>query len=148
MSKFDMYIRELNKHKNVIENIFETFERIYKIPIKEEDVEDLINLNITLLDSLAYRFSKFQDTLGKAIKVWFYLKGENVDNLTIIDVINLAEKIGFSINKDIWWRCRSIRNRISHEYEEDYSKIALIINDIYELFPLLKKVLKELEDRK
>ena len=148
MSKFDMYIRELNKHKNVIENIFETFERIYEIPIKEKDVEDLISFNITLLDSLAYRFSKFQDTLGKAIKVWFYLKGENVDNLTIIDVINLAEKIGFSINKDIWWRCRSIRNRISHEYEEDYSKIALIINDIYELFPLLKKVLKELEDRK
>ena len=148
MSKFDMYINELKKHKNVIENIFNSLERIYKIPIKEEDVEDLINLNITLLDSLAYRFSKFQDTLGKAIKVWFYLKGENVDNLTIIDVINLAEKIGFSINKDIWWRCRSIRNRISHEYEEDYSKIALVINDIYELFPLLKKVLKELEDRK
>jgi len=148
MSKFDMYINELKKHKNVIENIFETFERIYEIPIKEKDVEDLINLNITLLDSLAYRFSKFQDTLGKAIKVWFYLKGENVDNLTIIDVINLAEKIGFSINKDIWWRCRSIRNRISHEYEEDYSKIALVINDIYELFPILKKVLNELEDKK
>ncbi|QCT94427.1 hypothetical protein FE773_04315 [Caminibacter mediatlanticus TB-2] len=148
MSKFLMYMNELNKHKKIIENIFETIERTYGMPIKETDVEDLVNINIILLDSLAYRFSKFQDTLGKAIKVWFYLKGENVDNLTIIDIINLAEKIGFSINKEIWWRCRSIRNRISHEYEEDYSKITLVVNDIYELFPLLKKVLKELEDRK
>jgi len=141
-------MNELNKHKKIIENIFETIERTYGMPIKETDVEDLVNINIILLDSLAYRFSKFQDTLGKAIKVWFYLKGENIDNLTIIDIINLAEKIGFSINKEIWWRCRSIRNRISHEYEEDYSKITLVVNDIYELFPLLKKVLKELEDRK
>ncbi|EDM24065.1 hypothetical protein [Caminibacter mediatlanticus] len=148
MSKFLMYMNELNKHKKIIENIFETIERTYGMPIKETDVEDLVNINIILLDSLEYRFSKFQDTLGKAIKVWFYLKGENVDNLTIIDIINLAEKIGFSINKEIWWRCRSIRNRISHQYEEDYSKITLVVNDIYELFPLLKKVLKELEDRK
>ena len=145
--KFEMYLRELNKHKEVIDNIFDTLNRIYGLPLKDEDIEDLITINVSLLDSLAYRFSKFQDTWEKALKAWVSLKGENIDSLTMIDVLNFAEKVGFSINKEVWWKCRSLRNKISHEYEENYSKISAAIYEIYEFFPILKKILKELEDR-
>jgi len=145
--KYNMYIDELEKHNNVLKNNFYRIDMMYGLPINEEMIKDLINENVEILDSIAYRFAKFQDTLGKTLKLWFSLKGESVDNLTIIDVINLAEKMDFSIKKEIWWNTRSLRNRFSHEYEKEYIKIADALNDIYEFYPKLEKILNELKSR-
>jgi len=145
--KYQMYIEELEKHNKVLKNNFYKIEMFYNLPITEEMVKDLVDENVEILDSIAYRFAKFQDTLGKTLKLWFALKGESVDNLTIIDVINLAEKMDFSINKKIWWETRNLRNRFSHEYEKEYAKIAIALNDIYEFYPKLEKILNELKKR-
>ena len=145
--KYQMYIEELEKHNKVLKNHFYKIEMLYSLPIDEDMVKDLIDENVEILDSIAYRFAKFQDTLGKTLKLWFALKGESVDNLTIIDVINLAEKMDFSINKEIWWQTRNLRNRLSHEYEKEYAKIAIVLNDIYEFYPKLEKILNELKKR-
>jgi len=145
--KYQMYIAELEKHNNVLKNHFYKIDMMYGLPINEKMIKDLIDENVEILDSIAYRFAKFQDTLGKALKLWFSLKGENVDSLTIIDVINLAEKMDFSINKQIWWNTRNLRNRFSHEYEKEYLKIADALNDIYEFYPKLEKILNELKSR-
>ncbi len=145
--KYQMYIEELEKHNKVLKNQFHKIDMMYGLPINEEMVKDLISENVEILDSIAYRFAKFQDTLGKILKLWFALKGESVDNLTIIDVINLAEKTDFSINKEIWWQTRNLRNRLSHEYEKEYAKIAIVLNDIYEFYPKLEKILNELKKR-
>jgi len=147
IEKYRMYIDELEKHNKVLKKHFYKINMMYGLPINEKLIEDLVEENIEILDSIAYRFGKFQDTLGKALKLWFSLKGENVENLTIIDVINLAEKMNFSINKKIWWETRSLRNRFSHEYEKDYLKIAIALNDIYEFYPKLEKILNELKNR-
>ena len=145
--KYKMYMEGLKKHNQVLKNHFDKIDIMYGMPINEEMVKDLISENVEILDSIAYRFAKFQDTLGKALKMWFILKGESVDNLTIIDVINLAEKMDFSINKNIWWETRNLRNRLFHEYEKEYIKIADALNDIYELYPKLEKILNELKNR-
>ena len=145
--KYKMYIEELEKHNKVLRNHFYKINMLYGLPINEEMIKDLIEENVEILDSIAYRFAKFQDTLGKTLKLWFSLKGESVDNLTIIDVVNLAEKIDFSINKKVWWEMRSLRNKLSHEYEKEYIKIATSINDIYEFYPKLEKILDELNSR-
>jgi len=145
--KYQMYIAELEKHNNVLKNHFYKIDMMYGLPINEKMIKDLIDENVEILDSIAYRFAKFQDTLGKALKLWFSLKGESVDSLTIIDVINLAEKMDFSINKQIWWNTRNLRNRFSHEYEKEYLKIADALNDIYEFYPKLEKILNELKSR-
>jgi len=145
--KYNMYIDELEKHNNVLKNNFYRIDMMYELPINEEMIKDLINENVEILDSIAYRFAKVQDTLGKTLKLWFSLKGESVDNLTIIDVINLAEKMDFSIKKEIWWNTRNLRNRFSHEYEKEYIKITSALNDIYEFYPKLEKILKELKSR-
>jgi hypothetical protein len=142
--KYLMYINELERHSSVIEKMFE---KIGNFPLNRDKVEDLIEEKIELLDSLAYRFSKFQDSLGKSLKLWFLLKGESVENLPIIDIINLAEKMNFSINKDLWWQMRRIRNEIAHEYEIDYDEVVKTLNDRYIFFPKLKKILAELKNR-
>ena len=145
--KYKMYIEELEKHNKVLRNHFCKINMLYGLPINEEMIKDLIEENVEILDSIAYRLAKFQDTLGKTLKLWFSLKGESVDNLTIIDVINLAEKMDFSINKEIWWNTRNLRNRFSQEYEKEYIKIADALNDIYEFYPKLEKILNELKSR-
>ena len=147
IEKYQMYIDELDKHNKILKNHFYKIDMMYGLPINEKMIEDLVEENVEILDSIAYRFAKFQDTLGKALKLWFSLKGEGVENLTIIDVINLAEKMDFSINKKIWWDTRSLRNRFSHEYEKNYLKIAIALNDIYEFYPKLEKILNELKNR-
>jgi len=145
--KYQMYIDELEKHNKVLKNHFYKIDMMYGLPINEELIKDLILENVEILDSIAYRFAKFQDTLGKVLKLWFKLKGESVDNLTIIDVVNLAEKMNFSINKEIWWEMRNLRNRFSHEYEKEYAKIADALNDIYKFYPKLEKIFNELKSR-
>ena len=145
--KLLMYIEELKKHSTVIEDIFYKMDMMYGVPITEKVIEDIIKNDVILIDALAYRFSKFQDTLGKALKTFFLSKGESVEEMTIIDVVNYANKIGFSIDSEMWWKMRRLRNRLSHEYEKEYIKIVVILNEIYEFYPFMKKILNELEER-
>ena len=71
IEKYKMYIEELKKHNQVLKNHFDKIDIMYGMPINEEMVKDLISENVEILDSIAYRFAKFQDTLGKILKMWF-----------------------------------------------------------------------------
>jgi len=145
--KFQMYIEELHKHILVLNKNLQKIGVLWSFPITSQNIESIMKTDIEILDSIAYRFSKLQDSLGKALRIWFDLKGENVDNLTMIDILNLAQKVGLSINSDLWWQLRSIRNRLNHEYEVDYEKIAIVINEIYKEMKFLEKIVKELEEK-
>jgi len=146
--KLQMYIDELDKHIRVLDKNLNYLKRVYQFPLKAECIETILedDKEVILLDSIAYRFSKLQDTLGKALREFLYKSGENIDNYTMIDVLNLAERLGLNINKKIWMESRKIRNEISHEYIIDYEKIANALNDMYNLFDFLKQsfmILKE-----
>jgi len=146
--KLQMYIDELSKHIKVLDRNLNYLKRVYGFPLKAEYIETILESDeeIVLIDSIAYRFSKLQDTLGKALREFLYESGESIDSFTMIDVLNLAEKLGLNINKKIWMESRKIRNEISHEYIIDYEKIANALNDMDKLFIFLKKsfnILKE-----
>jgi hypothetical protein len=64
-----------------------------------KNYEDDLEL-LRILDQIAYRFSKLQDPTGRLLRAYLTLKGENVENLPIIDVINLAEKFNHLIDKN------------------------------------------------
>jgi uncharacterized protein with HEPN domain len=99
---------------------------------------------LRILDQIAYRFSKLQDSTGKLLRSYLTLKGENVENLPIIDVINLAEKFNLSIDKKFWFEMREIRNLITHEYEEDYEKIINTLELIKNSLQRFKELIKAL----
>ena len=42
---------------------------------------------------------------------------------------------------------RRLRNGLSCEYEKEYSKIVVVLNEIYEFYPFMKKILNELEEK-
>lgn len=62
-------------------------------PLNEEKYKNLTPHNINLIDSLLYRFSKLQDTLGnKIIKSALEILEEETENLPFIDILYKAEK--------------------------------------------------------
>ena len=95
--QFNKNLDELKKHLKVIKKQIDFLSNFYGYPLKEENISDIIEFEVEKLDSLAYWFLKLQDTLDKTLKLFFSLKEENTDNLTMIDILNLAEKVGFSI---------------------------------------------------
>lgn len=145
--KYNKLHSEIQKHLFRLEQAFEKLKTLKGLPIAVMDVADLLNKEegVMLLDQIAYRFSKLQDSLGRLLRAYLTLKGENVEHLPIIDVINLLEKFGFEITPEKWFELREIRNSIAHEYEDEYEKIAWTLNKIYSELPYLKRLFNELQ---
>ena len=143
--KFKKNLNELNKHIKKLNQKFLYLKNVYEIPLNANYVETIIeDDNDDSLDVIAYRFSKLQDTLGRSIRLWLFLKGENIENLTMIDILNLANKFGINIDTQKWFDLRSLRNSISHEYEDNYEKIADTLNQIYKYLDELNFIIKVL----
>ena len=132
-----------------IESAFGNLECEIGFPLDRVKVENILKDGklVPFLDQIAYRFSKIQDNLGKLIRMFLFLKGENVENLTIIDVLNLSERYNLGINKEKWFELRGLRNLIVNEYESQTEKIAEIINRIYNELSYLKGLLDKLRLR-
>jgi len=129
---------EVKKHYLVLNKAFESLSH-YDMKNYEENLELL-----RILDQIAYRFSKLQDSIGKLLRAYLTLKGENVENLPIIDVINLAEKFNLPIDKKFWFEMREIANLITCEYEEDYEKIIITLELIKSSLQRFKELIEAL----
>ena len=145
--RFLFHLKECEKHLEILREDLRYIERW--IPIKGENIEKIsaTSEGLKILDQIAYRFSKFQDTLGKLVKLYLLLKGEGVENLPLIDTVNLAYRYGFPIDGELWMELRILRNSIVHDYPESYGEIASALNRIYQLFPLLEEAVKFLKEK-
>ena len=145
--KFDKNINELKKHIKKLNQKFIYLKNFYEIPLNNNYIETIVtDEEEDSLDVIAYRFSKLQDTLGRTIRLWLFLKGENINNLSMIDILNLAQKLGLDIDSDAWFELRNLRNSISHEYEDNYEKIADTLNKIYPYLDELNYLIKVLNE--
>jgi hypothetical protein len=148
IEKLEAKLEELDKHLIQLKKNFNYLEVFYTFPLNEKHIKIILeSSDIDKLDSIAYRIIKFQDSLGRAIKLFFSIAEENTDMLTMIDLINLAEKLGFNIDVKLWRELRSIRNHLTHEYAENFEKIAYSLNRLQELLPRFETILEELKNR-
>ncbi|WP_457622336.1 hypothetical protein [Persephonella sp.] len=138
---------EIEKHIKRLEYAFDQLKKRDYLPLTSQKVEELLQIEevVPILDQITYRYSKIQETLGKLIRSYLYLKGENVENLPIIDVINTASKYGIDIDKEKWFELRELRNILVHEYEDEADKIANTLNKIFSELTFLKKVVNQLK---
>jgi len=141
--RFNQYLKEEEKHLQILKEDIKALKQLY--PLKLETVKEILRDKeyLRIVDQLTYRFMKFQDTLAKLIKYYLLLKGENVENMAVIDIVNLAEKLGISINEDLWFEMRALRNSLTHEYSENYQQIAEAINYMVDLVGIFEKILNE-----
>lgn len=145
--KYRKSYEETQKHIDRLKKAFEILKSKNLTPLDREKVEKILNDEYltAILDQIVYRYSKLQDSLSKLIRNYLYLKGENVENLTMIDVLNKAEKFEIGINKEKWLKLRELRNILVHEYEDEKSKIAETLNKIYKELDYFKNLLEKLQ---
>jgi hypothetical protein len=144
--RYERLYSELERHLKKLKEAFDFIRSFVPLPLSQESVEFLLSRQdgTMALDQIAYRFSKFQDSLGKLLRIYLSLKGENVESLPMLDVVLLLEKFGFDISPEKWFELRSLRNAIAHEYEDDYERIAFLVNKIYGELPYLENLFSRL----
>ncbi len=145
--RFLFHLSECEKHLKILGEDLKYLEK--QIPLKGKSIRELVSISegLKTLDQIAYRFSKLQDSLGKLVRLYLLLKGESVENLPLIDVVNLANRYGFPIDDELWMELRILRNSIVHDYPESYEEVAKAVNRIFYLFPTLKDALKFLKEK-
>jgi hypothetical protein len=95
--------------------------------------------NQRIVNSFLFNYSKIQDKLGASLfrKLLFSLREINNENLSMIDILNLLEKLEIIPSVAAWDRLREIRNVIAHEYpsdiEERLENIALALSGYEQL---------------
>ena len=144
--RFEFYLNECKKHLTVLKEDLNLLK--VRLPLKEKDIKDLTSTGegLRILDQIAYRFAKFQESLGRLVRFYLLLKGESVETLPLVDTINLANRYGFPVDGELWMELRILRNSIVHEYPENYGEVATAINRIFQLLPILERALKFFEN--
>jgi len=83
-----------------------------------------------LLDQMAYRFAKLQDSLGeKVLPTLLELSEEPIEpSAPFVQKLERLEKIGLIPSANLWRQLRQIRNSIAHEYPEQPAIKAAVLN--------------------
>ena len=144
--KMQKYINECKKHKLRIEKSYNKVKNIF--PLSAPQYEKLNDDEIQAIDQYLFRFAKLQDTLGdKLFKLIVSEYVDNTDGLTFLDILNHLEKFGILEDANIWKKLRTIRNDISHQYDDEPQEMAEALNNIFayknELLNIFDKIEKK-----
>lgn len=102
--------------------------------------------NQRIVNSFLFNYIKIQDKLGASLfrKLLFSLREINNENLPMIDILNLLEKLEIIPSVSMWDKLREIRNAIAHEYpleiEERLENIALALTGFNQLQSLYANI--------
>ncbi len=148
--KYRKVLRDTLRHYEILQKALKELEKVKSFPLSEKDVIDLKESlqTLSLLDTIAYRFSKLQESIGKLLRIYLSLKGEETEELFMKDVINLAEKRGLAINWEKWVTLRELRNTLTHEYPEEEEVIAEALNEVNSFISELKLLIFQLHNNK
>jgi len=147
--RFQRVMTECWKHIKRLNYAFNKLHKKYNPPLSPEDIINIVEDEemVGSLDQITYRFSKLQDSMGRLFRFYLLEKGENIENMTMIDIINFLDRIGINIDSDDWFELREIRNIIAHEYEDESEKISGVINKINDKRGLFKELLNTINRR-
>lgn len=99
--------------------------------IADKDMDALSDADAEILAAFRSRFSEYQEHIGKLLKA--IAREEETTIVGMSDVLSFAEKAGIIENESDWKEPRDIRNAISHEYEENPTTIATLVQEMLRL---------------
>lgn len=99
-------------------------------PFTAETVTHLSAAQRRLLDQLAYRFIKLQDTLGERVLPGLLVLTEEpiAESATFAEKLQRLERLGAVTSTENWRLLRELRNQIAHEYPDAPDLQAAAIN--------------------
>ncbi len=148
--RVEKYLNQCLKHNIRIEKAFNKIKKI--LPLSADKYANLSDDDIEAIDQYLFRFAKLQDAIEK--KVFPLIISDYVDDisgLTFIDILNRLEKIGILENADKWKNLRTIRQDISHQYDDEPVEMAQALNNIFtqkeELLKINQKIVAYYRER-
>lgn len=114
-----IYLGECIVHAEILEE--DVTEVRNWLPLNASTLQNLSKTQLRLLDQLAYRFTKLQDTLGqKVFPLILELAQEPISlDATFTEKLNYLERMGALPSAEEWKKLRVARNAIAHEYPDD-----------------------------
>ncbi len=144
--KFSANLTVCYRHLQRLNDAFTELEKTFNFPISTNNIADIVNnrQNLAYSDQIIYRFAKLQDYIGSTLfKSLLTYQGENTDK-PFLDILNGLEKINI-VNVDDWFELRELRNSISHDYDNSYTVVTEILNEIYVQQDKLAKILSAIK---
>lgn len=115
------YIKVINLQAKALVDALEEVEK--HLPLSADKFKRINKIDKAFFDSLAARFSKLQDMIGNKI-FKFILEFEKEDAQSLRDKLNILEKLGYIDDVHWWDELRDIRNKLAHDYPDDYDLLA------------------------
>jgi len=100
------------------------------MPLTEQKLATLPSVESAYLEVIYSRFGKMQDAIATKIFPFILSKTSEFNDQTIIDKLNRLEKLGYLNDAQWWLELREIRNKIAHDYDDDYDSIATDTNHL------------------
>jgi hypothetical protein len=128
-------------------NLQQILPRLFPEPISVEKVAALPQLPdwSERVEAFASRYARFQDQLGEKL-LPRYLAVLAHQAKSMIDVLNVAERLGIVSSAEDWLVYRNLRNRLVHEYVSDPAELADALNAAHSATLILLNVLKAVEE--
>lgn len=137
-------LRECRTHAEVLA---EASDELAGVRFDPDTVTQIAVDQRRLLDQMAYRFSKLQDSMGmKLLPLLLDLAEEPLpDNVTFAVKLQRLERLGALENVEQWRLLREIRNQLAHEYEDAPALKAAALNRFVDAIKLLIALWKHAE---
>lgn len=141
IEKIQTYCLSLDKNFRRIDFAFGKTKHL--LPLNREALDEIDDIQISLIDQYIFRFAKIQDLIGeKLFRLLIVAAGEEVESLTFNDILNKLERFRILDYAAKWKEIRSLRNEISHEYPLINEEAVLSLNQLFYTLPYLKEVYK------
>lgn len=117
----------------------------YTFPLTKDIYKNITEDDILIFDQLIYRYTKLQDKIGQSLikNISILLEGDD-DKRTFIDCLNILERHEIIEHALIWDKLRSLRNKLTHEYDQDIKKQVLMFNDLKKGIDYLVKIFENI----
>ena len=137
-------LKECRTHAEVLQ---EAKEELGDTRFDENTVTHISVQQRRLLDQLAYRFSKLQDSMGmKLLPMLLDLAEEPIpEDATFAEKLQRLERLGALKSVERWRQLREIRNQLAHEYEDAPAFKAAVLNRFIEEIESLLAIWKVAE---
>ncbi len=138
IAECDIHIKRIGDALTKIEQYF---------PITEDVYDNFSIDDIQALDQFVYRYTKLQDKIGSSLLKNIVYLVEYTDNTsTVIDILNVLEKHSIIESAERWNTCRSLRNRLTHEYTSDVNLQINLLNEVYDSYKYILKDFKNIKN--
>ncbi|NOT13866.1 MAG: hypothetical protein HOP23_18945 [Methylococcaceae bacterium] len=123
-----IYLGECDLHVEVLAEALE--EAHTWLPFSAETIQNITKSQLRILDQIAYRFTKLQDTMGqKVLPTILELAQEPIaPDSTFAEKLNWLERMGALPSSEELKKLRVARNAIVQEYPDDRDLRSSAIN--------------------